>query len=66
MDSSMSISQAPAAGAGKPMLALLGLYKVLAPAEGDFTDAEAAAMDMAREVLIAAGVDLDALEREHV
>lgn len=41
--------------------ALLGLYRVLLPAEGDFTEAEQAAMDEARRVLSLAGVDLDAM-----
>ncbi len=49
------------ATASEALDALLGLYKVLLPAEGDFTDAEQAAMDDARRVLERAGVDLDAL-----
>ena len=39
--------------------ALLGLFKVLAPAEGDFTEDEQHAMDGARTVLVRCGVDLD-------
>ena len=39
--------------------ALLALYRVLAPAEGDFNENEQLAMDGAREVLDRCGVDLD-------
>lgn len=40
--------------------ALLSLYRVLAPAEGDFNEEEQQAMDEARVVLGRCGVDLDA------
>jgi hypothetical protein len=39
--------------------ALLALFKVLAPAEGDFTEAEQHAMDGARVLVWRCGVDLD-------
>lgn len=39
----------------KPLLALGALYRVLAPAEGDFTDDEIEAMDLTRKVLLASG-----------
>lgn len=42
----------------KPLHALGALYRVLAPAEGDYNDDEIEAMDLAREVLIAGGEKL--------
>lgn len=47
------------ATAAEALDALVGLYKVLLPAEGDFIDAEQAAMDEARRVLTRLGVALD-------
>lgn len=61
MDSEQGGDGVVGATAAEALDALVGLYKVLLPAEGDFSEAEQAAMDEARRVLTRAGVDLNSL-----